>query len=63
MAGEEWEGLPRDNRNIGRLDEAFATGEGPEGAENWVGFEKAVVKHRFLDEVFRASEEKKVGQI
>jgi hypothetical protein len=31
VAGEEWEELPRDNRNIGRLDEAFATGEGPEG--------------------------------
>jgi hypothetical protein len=38
-------------------------GRARRGAENWVGFEKAVVKHRFLDEVFRASEEKKVGQI
>jgi hypothetical protein len=59
VASEEWEGLPRENRNIGRLYEAFATGE---GAENLVGFEKAVVRHRFLDEVFRASEEKSVGQ-
>lgn len=55
---DEFDKFPRENRNISRLYDAFARGE----TENLVDFEKAVVRQRFLDEVFKASAEKRVGR-
>lgn len=55
---DEMAEFPRENRNIARLYEAFAKGED----DNLVNFEKAVVRHRFLDEVFKGSAEKRIGK-
>lgn len=55
---DEMAEFPRENRNIARMYEAFAKGE----TENLVDFENAVVRHRFLDEVFKASAEKRLGK-
>lgn len=55
---DEMEELPRESRNTARLYEAFAKGE----TENLVNFGQPVVRHRFLDEVFKASAEKRVGK-
>lgn len=54
----QFEHLPRSNRNIARLYEAFAKGE----MENLADFKKAVVRHRMLDEVFKSSEEGRLGE-
>ncbi|KAH6677162.1 NAD-P-binding protein [Halenospora varia] len=50
--------FPRENQNIARLYEAFAKGED----ENLANFEKAAVRHRFLNEVFEGSAEKRIGK-
>lgn len=55
---DEFESLPRENKNIARLHEAFAKTE----SENLVDFEKAVVRYRFLDEVFKSLAKKRQGQ-
>ena len=59
LPADEMEEFPRENRNIARMYEAFAT---QEKHENLVDFENAVVRHRFLDEVFKASAEKRHGK-
>jgi len=56
---EEMAKFPREPRNISRMYEAYAANG---KHENLVDFEQAVVRHRFLDEVFKAPAEKRHGK-
>ncbi len=48
--GEEWTGLPTQGQNIGRLYEAYATGE------PYADFDLAVKRHELLDEFWASME-------